>query len=485
MVNKTHTLIILLISAMASACASVATPYEKPALPVKDTYSEDISKNGLDASTLGWHDYFSDPRLQSLIAQALDNNRDLRIAALRVEESRAIYGIQRADQYPTMAIQAGIDRSRTPADLSFTGQKLILSQYQVDVGVSTWEIDFWGRIRSLKEAALQNYLASDEARRAVMISIITQVANSDMVLREIDERIVLTQKTIATRQESLRIFTRRVEVGATSRFDLTQVQTLLSQAQSLGTQLIQDREAQLNALTLLVGSTIVFPADKVGLSSLDLLKELSPGIPSELLINRPDIIAAEDQLKASNANISAARAAFFPQITLTGFFGSSSAALDGLFASGSHAWQFFPSISLPIFDGGRRNSNLDLTEVRRNLAVANYEKTVQNAFRDVSDALSARRWLDEQIIIAKVTLATQSERARLSMLRYNNGASSYLEVLDAERDLLAAEQQLVQTRRSAISSRINLYAALGGGSRMTESASKDADPMPKLIKNLQ
>jgi multidrug efflux system outer membrane protein len=463
----------------------LAPLYERPAPPISNTYAEKTSTYGLDASTLGWQEYFTDHRIQGLITQALHNNRDLRIAALRLEESRAIYGIQGAAQYPTIAVQAGIDRSRTPADLNFTGQRLIASQYQVALGLATWEIDFWGRISSLKDAALESYLASDEGKRAIVISLITQVANSDMALREIDERIALTNKTITSRQESLRIFTRRVELGATSRLDLTQVQTLLSQAKALGAQLEQAHTAQLNALTLLVGAKLLLPAEKVDLNSIDLFKTLSPGLPSELLNNRPDILAAEHQLKASNANIGAAKAAFFPQVALTGYFGSASAELDGLFSSGSRAWLFSPSISLPIFDGGRRKVNLELTEVRRNLAIANYEKTVQNAFRDVSDALSARRWLDEQIIIARTTLSIQSERARLSILRYRNGATSYIEVLDSERDLLAAEQQLVQTRRAAINSRITLYAALGGGSKLINALPQDLSTTPKGIKRLQ
>lgn len=482
MVKRTHTLAtILAISLMSSACESMAPFFKRPDPPVSNAYSEDSSSTGLDAATLGWQEYFTDPRLQGLIKQALQNNRDLRMAAMRVEESRALYGIQRAELYPTIGVQAGVDRSRTPADLSFTGQPLIASQYQVALGLSTWEIDFWGRIRSLKDASLESFLATDEARRAVMISLIAQVANADMALREIDERIILARKTISTRQESLRIFTRRVEVGATSRLNLTQVQTLLSQAEALAAQLEQNRATQLNALTLLVGAPLNLPPEQAQISNLDLMKTLRPGIPAELLANRPDIVAAEHQLRANNANIGAARAAFFPRVALTSSLGTASAEFEGLFASGSHAWIFSPTISLPIFDAGRRKSNLALSEVRRDLAVANYEKVVQNAFRDVSDALSARRWLDDQIIIAKTTLSTQTERARLAKLRYNNGASSYLEVLDAERDLLAAEQQLVQTQRAAISSRISLYAALGGGSQVIKTTPQNPDAMSKRI----
>lgn len=445
------------------ACTSMAPPHATPPLPVAAQYPAPTQDQDADSAAIGWRDYFSDPPLRVLIAQALENNRDLRISVLHVAEARAAYGIQRADLFPSIGVQAGEDRSRTPADLSITGKPMLASQYQVMLGLSTWEIDFWGRVRSLQDAALEDYLASDAARRAASIALVAQVANSYLALREFDERIALTRQTIASRAESFRIFTRRVEVGATSRLNLTQVQTLLTQAQALGAQLEQARAAQLNALTLLVGAPLDLPPLAGQLDAQNSLIELRPGLPADLLVQRPDIIAAEHQLKAANANIGAARAAFFPRIALTASAGTASAELSGLFAAGSLAWIFSPSISLPIFDAGRRRNNLDLAEVRRDLAVAGYEKTVQSAFRDVADALAAQRWLAEQVAIARTGLSTQRERAHLSQLRYDNGAAAYLDVLDAQRDLLAAEQQLVQTRRALLSSQVSLYAALGGG----------------------
>ena len=451
------------LALLIAGCTSLAPPYEAPALPVAATYVSQQPAQGRRAAAFGWRDYFTDPQLQALIAQALDHNRDLRGALLRVEEARATYGIVRAERFPTINAQAGVDRSRTPADLNLTGQPLIGSQYQVGLGTTNWEIDFWGRVRSLQDAALENYLSTDAARRAVGIALVEQVANSYLTLRELDERSALARQTTASHQESVRIFSRRVEVGATSRLNLTQVQTLLTQAQALGVQLELERAAKFNALTLLVGTPIELPPAADWLDDANPLRELRPGLPSELLLERPDVVAAEHQLKAANANIGAARAAFFPRVALTGSLGSASAELDGLFASGSHAWIFSPSISLPIFDSGRLRNNLSLAETRRDLAVANYEKTVQVAFRDVSDALAARYWLGQQVVIARSALATQTERARLSQLRYERGASTYLEILDAQRDLLSAQQQLVQTRRALLSSRVGLYAALGGG----------------------
>ena len=460
-----------LAGALALAGCSLALRYQAPPLPVATAYPTDTrmqpnaTADGRIAAETTWRDYFVDPHLQALIAQALDNSRDLKIAALRVAEARAAYGIQRADQFPSIA--AGIDgsRARTPADLSPTGRAQIGSQYQVAVGLAAWELDFWGRVRNLKDAALETYLATDEARRAITVSLVAGVADGYLALRELDERIALARQTIASREESFRIFTRRFEVGAIARMDLVQVETLLHQAQTLAAQLQQARAAQAHALALLVGAPLSPLPENAHFDDGAVLHDLRVGLPSDLLLQRPDIVAAEHQLRAAHANIGAARAAFFPRITLTGFLGTASAELDGLFDPGSRAWNFLPSLSLPIFDAGRNRAVLDLAEVRCDLAVANYEKTVQTAFREVSDALSARNWLGEQVRISQATLVAQAERVRLARLRYDNGSAPYFEVLDAQRDLLAAEQQLVQTRRALLSSRVSLYTALGGGSQ--------------------
>ncbi len=454
-----------------SGCISMAPPYQAPALPVAQHYDADDGRDGLSAAAVGWQAYFTDTRLQALIAQALENNRDLRTAVLRVEEARAAFGIQRAETFPHLNAQAGINRLSISADLSPLGMPMRVSQYQVGAGVSSWEIDFWGRVRNLNDAALESYVASDAARRAVALGLIAQVADSYLVLRELDERIALAQQTVASRTETLRIFSRRVAVGATSRLNQTQVETLLTQAQALLTQLQQARDAQAHSLALLVGKPIDLPPVAEPLDEHRMLAELRAGLPSDLLTQRPDIAAAEHRLRAAHASIGAARAAFFPRVALTGAYGTVSPELGNLFAPGTRAWVFAPSVTLPLFEGGKLRSNLDLAEARRDLAVAGYEKTVQSAFRDVSDALSARKWLAEQLDIAQAALAAQTERARLSQLRFDAGASTFLEVLDAQRDLLAAQQQLVQVRRALLSSRVGLYAALGGGTQAVDSAS--------------
>ncbi|WP_092796484.1 MULTISPECIES: efflux transporter outer membrane subunit [unclassified Janthinobacterium] len=447
---------------LLAGCASMAPPYAPPPLPVAAQYPES-DRAGAPAPDIAWQAYFADARLQAMIAQALASNRDIRIAALRVEEARAAYGIQRAEQFPTVALGAEGSRTRVPGDLSLTGRPMTGAQYQVGLNVSAWELDFWGRVRSLKDSALQTLLASDEARRAVGVALVAQVANGYLGLRELDERVALARATVDSRAESLRIFTRRFEVGSISKLDLTQVETLLSQALSLSAQLEQARAVQAHALAQLVGGPVDLAPDTRRFDDASVLQPLHAGLPSALLVQRPDLVAAEHQLRAAQANIGAARAAFFPTISLTAAYGTASAELSGLFDSGSGAWNFAPRLVLPIFDAGRIRANLDLAEVRRDVAVATYEKSVQGAFREVADALSNRRWLALQVDIGKTTLAAQSERARLAKLRYDNGAAPYLEVLDAQRDLLTVEQQLVQTRRALLSSQVSLYAALGGG----------------------
>jgi multidrug efflux system outer membrane protein len=467
-----------LVAALALAgCASLAPPYQAPALPVPAAYPEaDADADaGQAAAALGWRDYFADPALRRLIGQALANNRDLRVAALRVEEARAAYGIQRADQFPGVGLGAEASRARVPGDLNPTRKPLLSQQYQVGLNVGAWELDFWGRVRSLRDAALHKLLASGEARRAVGVALVAQVADGYLALRELDERIELAGRSVASRGESLRIFGRRFEVGSSSKLELAQVETLLTQAQSLAAQLRQAREVRAHALAQLVGAPLE-PAPPGGVDDAGVLAPLRAGLPSQLLAARPDIVAAEQQLRAAQADIGAARAAFFPRITLTAAFGSASAELGGLFDAGSGAWNLLPRLTLPIFDAGRNRAGLDLATLRRDVAVANYEKSVQNAFREVADALSGRRWLGEQVRIQRVALAAQGERARLAKLRYDHGAAPYLEVLDAQRDLLSVEQQLVQTRRALLSSQVGLYAALGGGAPDAAEASRPTNP---------
>lgn len=470
----------LALLALAGCQLAPVTP---PSASLPDHYPADaadptVQPAGPRAAVLGWTQYFQDETLRGLIRQALANNHDLRLAVLKVAEARAGYDIQRADQWPTLAGTAQAARGRTPADLSPIGRAVTGNQFSVGLASSSWELDFWGRVRNLSDAALENYLSTEEARRAATLGLIAQVANSYLALSEQDERLDLARRTASSRAESLRIFRRRTEVGATSRLELTQVELLSQQAEVLVAQLAQARAQQAHALALLVGASGSVPTTAGRLDDGAVMAGLAPGLPSDLLLARPDILAAEHGLRAANANIGAARAAYFPRIALTGSYATASSQLDGLFKSGSGDWSFGPGLSLPLFDGGRRDSALALAEVRQQQALVAYDQAVQGAFRDVADALAAQRGLSDQAQTLTRMLAVQNERARLAQLRYDAGAVRYLEVLDAERDRLSAEQSLVQARRALLSARVALYTALGGGTQLAASSESSPSPQP-------
>lgn len=445
-----------------SGCISLAPEYQRPATPIPDSFYP-VGNDSTHEQLPPWRSYFNDPVLQQLITIALANNPDARTATLRVEEARASFGIQRSERLPHFSIDGQAARARTPGDLAGTPNPVTGGEYRAEVGLNSWELDLWGRIRNLETSALQHWLASQAGQHSVQLALVSQVADEYLGLREIDERVDVARKTVASRAESYRIFEQRHAVGATSKLDLMQVQTLLTQAQTLLTQLERERSARLNSLRQLIAAEPNISAQPLSFEESMAMPELPSGLPSHLLTHRPDIIAAEHQLRAANANIGAARAAFFPRIAMTGSFGTASAELDNLFHGGSRAWRFIPTLSVPLFDGGRRRASLELTEVREEIAVVQYEQVIQNAFREVADALSARHWLSEQLDVQHQERNTQAERARLAQLRYDNGSAAYLEVLDAQRDLLNAEQLLVQTRRNLLSSQIALYKALGGG----------------------
>ena len=453
-----------------TGCSTLAPHYSRPPLPVANKYPEPGLPGPYDATVkTAWRTYYADPRLRQVIAIALDNNRDLRQAVFRIQETRGEYGIQRADLFPTVDAGANANLARLPGNSSLVGPLGRLTYGQIGLSVPFWEVDLWGRLRNLKEAALQEYLASEEAHRGVAVSLIADVADTWLMVRELDERILLAQRTVDSRAESFRLSTRRYEVGSTSLLDLKQVEVLLRQAEALVAELQQERADQAHALTLLAGTTKPLPFAGEPFNDAGIMEELRVGLPSELLVDRPDIIAAEHELVAAHANIGAARAAFFPQLILTGSGGTASLELgrlfssDPLFSGTSAMWNFLPSITVPIFDAGRNRSNLDLAVARRNGAVARYEKTIQTAFRDVSNALSDHRFLAQQLEVQQANLAAETERARLATLRYNAGSAPFLDKLDADRDVLSAQQQVVQIRRALLSSRVRLYEALGGG----------------------
>lgn len=461
---------VSLLAALLLVGCSQLPAYEKPLPPVASTFPRSTPADSTltKVENIGWQTFFGDEKLRALISTALANNRDLLLAVRRVEEVRALYGIQQANRLPTISGSASGSRFEIPAGVlpiqrDGATNQILLNQFQVGLISSIWELDFWDRLRSLEVAALETYLATDEARHAVQASVIAQVSGSYLIERELDERIDLAMRTIETRYQSARIAQRRFEVGSAARMDAVKAETLLSQAQAELAVLQRLREQNHNALELLAGHPWPDEHRSLGNIETEFVHRIDAGLPSDLLIQRPDLRAAERRLKAANANIGAARAAFFPRIALTGSLGLASRELNDLFSGNNHSWSFAPGITLPLFDGGRNQAGLDLARAQYNSAVTEYERSVQNAFREVADVLAERHWLAEQIQAQRTSLETQRERSRITALRYQQGATAYLEVLDAERELFATEQALVQTRRAYLASGIKLYSVLGGG----------------------
>jgi outer membrane protein, multidrug efflux system len=461
---------------LISGCAYMAPSYErpefaapndwpnstKPALKADLTIATPVA---LSISAANWRAYFLDPRLQSLIEAALKNNRDLRISVARVEEARALYGIGRADRLPSVNLTASRSETQTPQTLlpqGTPGEEVRTRRADVNLGLLAFELDFWGRVASLSQAARASYLASEQAQRAFELSLIADVADADFNLRELAERASLASQSVSARSNSLALIAKRREVGLASDFDLLSAQGALEAARAEHAALERAKSQAENFLRLLLGTNVAVASEPASLSQAQIVAEIAPGLPAEVLLNRPDVLAAEQRLIAAKANIGAARAAFFPRIALTGSFGSASPSLSGLFESNSTAWTFMPSISLPIFSGGRNVANLDLASARNIVAVAEYEKTIQQAFREVADALAALEALRVQTQALESLEKTQAQRLEIAKARYQAGIASMLEVLDAQRELFAAQQNRVAATRLTLSTRARLFKALGG-----------------------
>ena len=442
---------------LLSAC-SLTPEYERPAAPVPTTFAGSVSEAAVPVLP-AWSDFVADDRLRQVVTLALQNNRDLRVAMANVEQVRAQYRIQRANQAPT--VNLGVTGNRQASE---GGD--ITSTYTAGLLVSAWEIDFFGRLGSLKEAALAQYLASEESARAAQTSLVASVISTWLSLQADEELLSFTQQTQATREDSLRLTRLRFDNGAASALDLRQAESLAASARATLAQQQRQRSQDLNALALLVGQAVpasLLPSVPKEVDRSSLLRDVPEGLPSDLLERRPDIRQAEQQLLAANANIGAARAAFFPRISLTTSLGSASTELSGLFKDGSWGFTLAPQALLPIFDLGRNQAALDASKASREAAVAQYEKAIQVAFREVSDALAGRATLGEQIQAQQSLVQSESERLRLAELRYRNGVASFLEVLDAQRSLFAAQQALTQTRLALQLNQVALYKALGGG----------------------
>ena len=454
-----------LCALMLAGCASMAPSYERPVAPVARDFpiATAPTPDATPAADLPWQQFFADERLKRLIALALDHNRDLRVAVLNIEQARAQFDIRRADRLPT--VNAGVGGSRQPS-----GSGNVNTLYSAGLLVTSYELDLYGRVRSLSDAALAQYLATEEARKAVQISLVASVASAHLALQADDELLRVTEQTLQTRDDSYRLTKLRFDNGASSQIDLRQSESLLAAAQVALAQARRLRALDENALTLLIGQPL--PADLppgLPITASATFPELPAGVPSDVLTRRPDVRQAEQLLIASNASIGAARAAFFPRISLTGSIGTASSELDGLFKSGSFGWSFAPQLLLPIFDAGRNQANLASVQVSRQIAVAQYERAIQTAFREVADALAGRATLGQQLQAQQALVLAEQDRFRLADLRYRNGASSFLEVLDAQRSLFASQQALVQVQTQQAQNGVALYRALGGG--WTDSAS--------------
>lgn len=483
--NMNKSLLSIMIMTVTLTGCTLMPDYQRPELSVKnawptgEAYSKDAQGRYV---SLGWRDFFTDKDLQLLIQTAIVNNRDLRVAALNVAAYEAQYRIQRSELFPSLDANGTGSRQHVPADVSSTGNSRINSSWGVTLGVTSYELDFFGRVRSLNEAALQQYLSTQEAQRNTQISLIASVANAWLTLQADRALLKLTEETLQNYQYNYDLVKRSNEVGVASSLDLAQARTTVEGAKvNLATykrQVAQD----LNLLTLLLGTEVPSSIADKKENNFDLqyVKEIPAGLPSDLLVNRPDIIAAEHQLMAANANIGAARAAFFPSISLTSNVGTMSPSFSNLFSAGQGSWLFQPTINLPIFTAGRLKGNLDYATLEKDINVATYEKTIQTAFKEVADGLASRETYKEQVVAQGNFVEANQIYYDLADQRYQAGIDNYMTLLDAQRQLFSSQQNLISARLAQLTSEVDLYKALGGGWQETtkEASTPEAKDMP-------
>jgi multidrug efflux system outer membrane protein len=460
---------VLAAAVLVAGCSFMPT-YERPSPPVPADFPEvggAPSAAGIaaqPAAEIDWRQFYADERLRRLIELALANNRDLRVAVLNIEQARALYQIQRAELFPAINATGSGNHQRVPETTSPTGSTYTSHTYAANIGFAAYELDLFGRIRSLNQQALEQYFATAEARRSTQISLIAEVASVYFTLAADQERLKLAQGTLKSETETFELTQKRFEIGATSNLVLRQAQTTVEAARvdvaRFRSQVMLDR----NALALLVGAPL--PAELLPdtlADELNALGDLPAGLPSELLQRRPDILQAEYLLRASNASIGAARAAFFPRIALTAAAGSASLTLSDLFSSGSGTWTFVPTVSVPIFNAGALRANLDVARLQRDIDVARYERSIQTAFREVADALAQRATLGEQLAAQQALIGANADSFELSRARFDKGVDSYLSVLVFQRALYNSQQDLIGIRLSRLANAVTLYKALGGG----------------------
>ena len=452
-----------------SAGCTLQPAYQRPAMPVPEgyptgpAYAEPAAapSGAQPAADVGWRDFLADPRLQRLVEIAVANNRDLRVAALTVAQFQAQYRIQRSAIFPQVSATASETATRAP--LGGVGRNYTTHEYFVG-GSASWELDLFGRLRSLNEQALQQYFATAQARKAAQISLVAAVADQYLAILADDSLLAVTERTLQTAQASYELTLIQFQAGTGNELSVRQAQTVVEQAKANYAAQLRIRAQDENELVLLLGQSpppdLPTPAP---LDSQGILTDIPAGLPSDLLARRPDIMEAEDNLRAANANIGAARAAFYPSITLTGTLGTQSLALSALFGPGSLAWSFVPTITLPIFQGGRLRASLDAATIGKEIEIAQYEKTIQTAFREVSDGLAARGTYGEEVAALERLADAYQIYLDLAQLRFRAGIDSYLNVLTAQTNLYTAQQSLVQARLARLTNLVDLYRALGGG----------------------
>jgi multidrug efflux system outer membrane protein len=482
---------LVALLAVVCGCTSLAPTYDRPDLPVTTNWPRGApyaaSAPGPDSAdatvphyaVADWEDFIVDPTLRQLVSLALSNNRDVRVTALNIQRAQAQYQIEDAALLPQFNANAADAGSLTPANLSPSARRLVLHDYSAGIGLSSYELDFFGRLRNLRDAALQRYLSSAQAHRSNQISLIAQVTGAYFAWIADQGHLSLARTTLNAQQSSYDLNQRRFEIGSISKLDLSQARTAVDVARGDVARYTTVVAQDINALTLLLGAGVpdLQPMPD-GVAELPALQDVPAGLPSDLLHNRPDILEAEHQLKASDANIGVARAAFFPSITLTGSLGFASSDLNKLWQPISHTWLFVPQISFPIFDGGRNAANLSVARTDQQIAVAQYERAIQVAFREVADALAVRGTIEEQLA-AQQSLVQATETAfTLSSAQFKNGVSNYLVVLDSQRALYAAQQDLIALKLAQAVNRVTLYKALGGGSITTGTAQASATAAP-------
>jgi multidrug efflux system outer membrane protein len=449
---------VAILPALILAACGQHTEYVRPNTPIAAAWPEPALAEGTrKVQEIGWRDFFLDPRLQALIEAALEHNRDLRVAVARVAESRAMYDAAHADLFPSLTATASESVTGTPSGVFSAGRA-----YNLSLTTISYEADFWGRVSSLDAAARASFLASKEASRALRASLIANVANLYFSQLELTERVALLQETLESRRRTRDMVQQRRELGAATLLDALQADTAFEAARNELAALQRQLANAQNALAVLIGKPLDGMPEGMSLAAQNVDNNLAAGLPSDVLLTRPDVAAAEQRLIASHANVDAARSAFFPKILLTAGIGLASPALASLFMSANRAWSYQPTITMPLFDAGRTEAGADLAQARKNIAVAEYEKTVQVAFQEVSDLLAARSTLATQRKAVQANATIQRERLRAAQELYQTGMSSYLEVLDAQREALSAQQGLLQIERAQLVTAAQLYKALGG-----------------------